>query len=228
MNEKADVKKKAYKLLLQYKLSEITIDNLLFLLDETGYELIEYTPGKNEEANIYLERLNLTNYAERCPAFTYCKGSIKAVFMREDLSVEEKRYALAHEYGHIINGHLERKCSVDGNVSDEQEANEFAHYLLNPNLIIRLRADLYNGKKKVIIAASTVVLIIIAVILLVGKIQSDKYYENYYVTDAGYKYHTKDCPYTKEKGNIRRMTKDEYETGLYSPCQVCIEGYVEG
>ena len=221
MNDTADVKKKAHKLLLQYKLSEITIDNLLFLLDEAGYVFVEYTPGKNEEANLYLERLHLTDYAERCPAFTYCKGSMKAVFVREDLTVEEKRYALAHEYGHIVSGHLERKCSFEGSVTDEQEANEFAHYFLNPSFIIRLRAKLYNNRKEVIILACSMLVFMMAVCILAVKVRSDKFYKNYYVTDTGFKYHKKDCPYTKEKGNIRRMTRDEYETGLYSPCQVC-------
>ena len=49
------------------------------------------------------------------------------------------------------------------------------------------------------------------------------YYGEYYVTPSGTKYHTKDCNFVSGKKNIHRLTKEEYESGEYKPCQICID-----
>ena len=78
-----------------------------------------------------------------------------------------------------------------------------------------------------------VVATIIAVILVLGitsipiirQIQLSKsYYGEYYVTENGEKYHTADCPVIKDKTNTHRLTNEEYESGKYEPCQICIQG----
>lgn len=44
----------------------------------------------------------------------------------------------------------------------------------------------------------------------------------YYITATGDRYHTADCGFVKDKPNARRMTKEEYASGLFTPCSRCL------
>ena len=46
-----------------------------------------------------------------------------------------KLYALAHELGHIFCNHFSTNSQSVSSVKEEREANEFAHYMLHPDLI---------------------------------------------------------------------------------------------
>jgi hypothetical protein len=48
------------------------------------------------------------------------------------------------------------------------------------------------------------------------------YYGEYYVTENGEKYHDEDCIYIKDKSNVHRLTIEEYESGEFEPCQICL------
>lgn len=43
---------------------------------------------------------------------------------------------------------------------------------------------------------------------------------HFYVTEHGNKYHTKNCPYLKNKSNIKEIS--ESDTINYAPCKICI------
>ena len=38
----------------------------------------------------------------------------------------------------------------------------------------------------------------------------------------GNKYHEKDCIFVKDKTNVHRMTEEEFESGEYEPCRICL------
>ena len=48
------------------------------------------------------------------------------------------------------------------------------------------------------------------------------YYGTYYITESGNKYHERNCIFVKDKTNIRRMTVEEFESGEYEPCAICL------
>ena len=51
---------------------------------------------------------------------------------------------------------------------------------------------------------------------------SKSYYGEYYVTESGEKYHIEDCPVIKDKTNTHRLTIEEFESGKYEPCHICM------
>ena len=53
-------------------------------------------------------------------------------------------------------------------------------------------------------------------------VRNNSYYGEYYITENGTKYHEKDCMIIKDKNNTQRLTKSDYESGDYEPCQVCL------
>ena len=107
-------------------------------------------------------------------------------------------------------------------MQQEHEANEFAHFLLHPPLSLRLRLFVRRHKKLAIafLSVFSALLLGCGIFSFVSKERS--YYGEYYLTETGTKYHTADCGYVRSKDNIRRMTKEDYATGDYSPCEKCI------
>ena len=47
------------------------------------------------------------------------------------------------------------------------------------------------------------------------------YQENYYVTASGRKYHLENCFFIQGR-DARRMTREEFDSGQYEPCKICI------
>ena len=76
----------------------------------------------------------------RC--FTYFSDKHRLVFINENLNEDEKTVVLAHEQGHIWNGHFSSKSVIGHDVMQEYQANEFEHYLLKDK-----SADLRKKKK---------------------------------------------------------------------------------
>lgn len=71
-------------------------------------------------------------------------------------------------------------------------------------------------------AAVTIIIVLSAVFIAYKKQQDKKYYGNYYITESGQKYHEAGCIFVKDKDNVHRMTIDEFESGNYEPCQICL------
>ena len=48
------------------------------------------------------------------------------------------------------------------------------------------------------------------------------YYGEYYITNSGHKYREAECIFVKDKSNVERLTKEDYYSGEYEPCQICL------
>lgn len=208
------------KMLLQkYKLGKVTLDNLGYIIEDQGYEIIEYSLGGK---NSILERLGLEVYAQGCKAFSYNGNGMKFVFVREDTTADDKMYILSHELGHIICGHMKRNGISSLDVEEERESNEFAHYILHPNIVTLASAKYYENKRPFIIALIVVVCLIIGIPVTSFIVKQNSYYGEYYVTETGSCYHEKECIFVKDKKSIHRLTENQYYSGDYSPCQICL------
>lgn len=214
------IKAKVLSLLAQYNLQTVTLDNLVFIVEDQGYEIVEYNL-LDTATNQILESLNLLAYAHSRKAFTYKQGLARFVFVFEDLSAEEKLVALAHEVGHIVCKHLKEgntECSID----EEYEANEFAHHLLHPSLWIKIKSWIISNKKKAIMIACGILAAIVLIIGLSHIVQARSYYGEYYITENGERYHKGECIFVKDKNNVERLTERDYYSGEYEPCQICL------
>ena len=172
MKIETQAKRIAKEILLQYGISEPTLENVIFIIEEQGYELLEYS-SNDTSAVIYqvIEKLNLLPYALSGKAFAYRNNDTKVVFVCEEMSASDKLYALAHELGHIICCHLGNGMT-DNEVEQEYMANEFAHFLLNPPVIFKVAIWVKNHKKATIISAIIVLLAIAVVVVGVNIAQS--------------------------------------------------------
>lgn len=222
MKIETQAKRNAKEMLLRYGISEPTLENVIFIIEEHGYELLEYSSNDTTSA-IYqvIEKLNLLPYALSGKAFAYRNNDTKVVFVCEEMSASEKLYALAHELGHIVCYHLGNGMT-ENEVEQEYMANEFAHFLLNPPIIFKIAVWVKNHKKATIISAICVLLAVVMVVVGVNIAQSKTYYKEYYITVGGEKYHEKDCIFVKDKTNIRRLTEKDFYSGEYDPCQICL------
>lgn len=215
----SEAKIKAQKMLLQYEISKITLENLLYIIEQQNFQILEYSPEEtNDSVWDIIKKLKLTPYAKSGKAFAYQQGKTKLIFLCEELTADEKLYALAHEEGHILSGHFGSSDSVE----QEQMANEIAHYLLHPPLFVKLGIAILERKKLAIAILSVILCITIALIATSIIVRNNSYYGEYYITENGTKYHEKDCMIIKDKNNTERLTKAEFESGEYDPCQVCL------
>lgn len=210
---------RAKSLLRKYKLGKVTLDNLVYIIEDQGYEIIDYSPA---EKNNILSSLNLESYSQGCKAFSYNGNGLKFVFIRDDTNANDKTYALSHELGHIICGHMKGNGTSPLDVEEEREANEFAHYILHPNLVTVAVAKYYENKKLAIVAMIVVVCLLITTPLVSFFIKQGSYYGDFYVTETGNKYHEKNCIFIKDKNSIHRLTEKDYYSGKYDACQICL------
>ncbi len=210
----------ADQILWEHKVSKLTLDNLLYFLEEQGYEVIDYSRSDNSSSTAsLLERTGTIHVAESNSAFLFSSGDQRLVFIDEELQESEKLYALAHELGHICCGHVSSSTYIHGSFEQEHQANEFAHYLLHPSIKHCFRS--WISENKLLTAVIAVVLILgIVSIPIVTYYQSKIYHDYYFITDGGEHYHLEDCYYIKGK-SAHRMTKEEFESGKYSPCKIC-------
>ena len=221
MSSERVVQAKVKDMLSHYKLSKVTLDNLVFIIEDQGFEIIEYVFGEDSSSNRLIERLALTNYSRANKAFAYQCGASRFVFVSEDMSATEKLYALAHEVGHIFCGHLQdgnMACSVE----EEYEANEFAHAILHPGMWDCV-VQWIREHKKAVYTGAFALLVLCAVVI--GGIYNERQrscYGEYYITDSGHKYHEAECIFVKDKNNVERLTKADYYSGEYEPCQICL------
>lgn len=216
----SEAKIKVKNLLLQYKISKITLENLLYIVEQQGFEILEYSQFEQHDSVWeIIRKLELTTYALSGQAFAYQCGRTKIVFLCDELSANEKLYALAHEEGHILCGHL----TNDNNyIEQEHLANEIAHYLLNPPSSLKAWLTILEHKKTLtaVIAVVGILAIILGISMFIY--QNTRYYGNYYVTENGLKYHEADCMTIKGKADIRRFTDEDFASGEYEPCHVCL------
>ncbi len=202
----------AWHVLRTNGLTSPTLENLVFLISSEGYELIDYDES-NPDLQLLFDELRLTGDILRQNAFLYRNGDVKLLFVHARLDAQEKRYALAHELGHIMFGHRGAHSSV----SEEHEANEFAHYLLYPPAALRAWIGLASHKVPVLIT-----LFVLTCLTSLAGIMVGRSYSPYYVTGGGSRYHLASCPVIRGKTNLHHLKQEELEKGMYSPCRICL------
>ena len=218
MNIENEARFRAKEFLLENGISKITLENILFILEKQGFRFVEYSQNyMNDSSWTIIKQLKLEQYALSGKAFAYKNGTTKLIFLCDEMTANEKLYALAHEEGHILCGHLEIACE-GSSVEQEHLANEIAHYLITPPLHIRLWVKILERKR----AAAAIVCVAVVSCIAISLIQNSSYHGNYYVTENGSKYHDEDCMIIKDKTNTRRLTEKDNESGEYEPCQVCL------
>lgn len=141
----------AYKFRLAHKLNDlyITYFELVRLAQQCGYGVSSYLQAKKD---IFI--LGLSATAQNCDAFTFFSGSSIKIYIKDGLSDWERRFALAHELGHIVMKHtfvgaIAKSKTVD---KQEKEADDFALYLLGVPCVVR-RKHLSIGQISKLISA---------------------------------------------------------------------------
>lgn len=204
----------------KYRIIKPDLDELRSIISSQGYTVIEFNGIYNDENVVaIIEELNLDALISERKGFTYADANNRLVFLHEDLSYDEKLNVLVHEEGHIFCGHIKEKDYIGRDVQQEKEANEFAHYLMNPTFIDKSKFFVCKNKLWFSIASVLLAVCIVGVGLLA---REQSYYGEYYVTETGSKYHKMDCIHTKNKTNIRRLTEEEFNSGEYEPCEMCL------
>lgn len=207
-------------LLNRCKLKQPTLDDVVFLVEENGYEIIDFEPGSPSADKLFQE-LSLSEAVCAQDAFLYTNRNVKLLFLKDSLDADEKRFAAAHELGHIVCGHSQTKPSV----KEEYEANEFVHYFLNPSLRIRLRNVLLRHEWRTVAVLLAIVITVTGGIIAYSAMMDQKY-SPYYATSMGKKYHLRNCTQINDKTNVRRLTREELESGDYEPCGTCLHNLI--
>lgn len=213
-----EVKKRVKQFRKKFGVVKCDYESLRIAAEKQGYTIVEFNHIKNDESvAVLLSSLGLTNYASCSKCFTYADKNYRIVFVHEGLNDEEKAMVLAHENGHIFLEHFSSSQVIGRDVQEEYEANEFAHYLHKGSASLG-----FKKHKKLYISIIVVILLAAITAAVIAIINESKYYEDYYVTATGNKYHTEDCSFVGGKDNSSRMTMEQYESGRYEPCARCI------
>ncbi|CDA19439.1 unknown [Ruminococcus sp. CAG:488] len=207
----------------QFSVYSVTYPALKEAVETQGYTVVEFSHICNEKAVACLiDALNISDAVLRSKGFTYADCDHRVVFIHEDLSDDEKLMILAHEEGHIFCRHMNTSPIIGQDVQDEYEANEFAHYLLNPGCCSKIKSTFHRHKKLILALIIALALLSAAISTLYYTHEKQSYYGEYYITESGSKYHKKDCIFVKDKTNIHRMSNYEFESGEYEPCRICL------
>ena len=206
-----------------YAVRTVSCSSLRDTVEKMGYTLVPFLPAGNSAAvETVLRTLGLEEAARSAKAFTYADENYRLVFLRRDLAEAEQLVLLSHEIGHVFLGHMSRASILGRDVTEEYEANEFSHYLLHAGPAARFKAAFLAHRKRNLAIAALIVLLAAAAVT--GRILylRQTYYGSYYVTATGTKYHKRSCVVIKKSNSVRRMTIEDYESGEYEPCQVCL------
>lgn len=218
-----DIRRLTVDIRKMYGIDIVNLYSLKKIIETYGYTIIEFDESQNDEdVSIVIEKLDLTDFIIRHKGFSYADADCRLVFIWKDLDDQEKLIILAHELGHISCNHLSHAPILGTCVIEEDEANQFAHYLLRPTFAdtVVISSNLY--KKRIIIACCVLLLLSCVFGIGVYSKKQEKYCEDYYITTTGEKYHEAGCMFVKDKKNVHRMTIEEFESGKYTPCQMCL------
>lgn len=228
------MKRKVRSFLKEHRIRQISSAQLIRALKEQGYTVLKFNRLCNDEdMEELIDALHLRGYVASSKGFTYANADYRMVFVHEDLSEKESCMVLAHEQGHITCGHTDKPPILGEDVRQENEANEFAHCLLKPGLWERMKMwRRRHATLACILAVLCALMIVVGAVLALHESKqasSDRAeygqqeeFGEYYITATGDRYHTADCGFVKDKPNARRMTKEEYASGLFTPCSRCL------
>ncbi len=201
-----------------------SLEEIRHILTLQGYSVVEFCPLFNDgEVGALLRELELQEYVLGQNGFTFANRNHRIIFLNEDLSQDEQRLVLLHEQGHIFCGHMEELPIMGREVFHEQEANAFLFHMENPTFADRLH-HFFRCHKRAVTAA-----VLLAAVLAVGCVatvltveQHLPSYEQLLVVDGGSHYHQAGCISVKDRLATRSLTREEFESDLFSPCPVCL------
>ena len=213
------IRKKANSYYRQYLKGGVTVEKITAAMESQGYTVISFNNECSSEDVEELGRLmGVTENMRRCKGFTYADSRNRLVFINEDLSDRERIIVLLHEQGHILFSHMGATPVLGKDVMQEYEANEFVHYVITPDL----SGKISRSRKGITAAAAVLTSALIMTAAAVSYTDRQQYHEDYVVTASGEKYHLPHCTYVKHKDNVRGLTEEEFTSGKYTPCSVCI------
>ena len=64
MNKEKIIRYQAHSLLLQYRIQTVTLDNLVYIIEDQGYEIVEYG-SEDFESQHLLDKMGLTAYLSK-------------------------------------------------------------------------------------------------------------------------------------------------------------------
>ena len=218
MNEK--IFKTAKKFIKGIK-RKVEFSNIENYLNSMEIQIIFFnTP----QGDVEVMRYNLKSKTEKYSAFTYW-GTVKIIFIDNDISCEDKLYALLHEVGHILLGHIgDGKLYIRNRILIDIEADAFTHEVLHPR------------KKKRVFAPCLASILIgfilggsfactyfnvdtasVSDITYAEELETEAEYV--LVTPSGTKFHRSDCRYVRGKDCTEYTRENASEK--YAPCSVC-------
>ena len=217
------VQKTAERFSLRHDLLEISYPALKKAAQNIGYTVIEFHHLCNEKhVETVICNLDIEDAVRVSRGFTYANQDYRLIFIHEDLNEDEKVLVLSHEIGHIVCEHFSGDTIIGNDVRQEHEANEFSHYLLKETFTRKSRM-FFKKHKKIVIIAVILLLIICAGLLIGWKIRKEEsYFGEYYISASGKKYHKKYCVFVKDKTTAQRLAQEDYESGAYTPCKMCL------
>ena len=95
-------------------------------------------------------------------------------------------------------------------------------YMLNKGVDRKSCVAAKKHIKAIRIILVSLTALVIGLLALNAVKKEQNYYGEYYLTLTGSKYHVKQCIHIEGKTNVHRMTIDEFESGEYAPCRVCL------
>lgn len=208
--------REARTFLTQLNHRPFTVSDLEKALQAQGFSLVEYSRISNsKEVSTLLNSLRLLEYAAGQSAFTYQDPNLRIVFMQENLSQQEQLILLSHELGHILCGHMGqvRTTGPASGVLQEQEANEFAAYLMR-----------YNQRRKprrIIIWTVVCILAAALAAFLILHIPEADADQTVYLTQSGKCYHREDCKFVEGKTNTTAVTLAQAKEAGFDACTWC-------
>ena len=206
-----------------HSLTNVTYQKLKAAAVDIGYTLIEFNAIFNDaDVEAVIKNLRIDESLLRARGFTYADANYRLIFLNEDLTEKEKLIVLAHEIGHVLCNHTSTHPVIGRDVKEEYEANEFAHYLLNPGIWMKCKRFLKRHTKAVVISLIALVVLVVGTAGGLHMKKEASYHGDYYVTPTGAKYHKRECMYIKDKTSVTRLTEEEYATGKYKACDACL------
>ncbi len=208
------IQKAAKKLFKQLK-GNLTFEAVESHLKKIGYRVIFFnTPAGDEE----VQRYHLAETIKQAKAFTYC-STAKLVFINNQLSAEDKRYALLHEAAHIILKHLDiERLSVHSSILLDINADAFVHYLLNPQQPSHKTAA---SCLAVVIAASGLIFYNPATNTSTTSVASitTRSVDTVHITSTGQKFHSANCGTITGRATAQISRTEALK--IHEPCSMC-------
>ena len=151
----------ALRMQRNYGIIRPSLDDVYRIVKDQGYEIIDFDPDdKSEALSLLSQELGLSIQIMAQDAFVVQNNRIQLLFVKDSLEVDEKLVAMVHELGHIMCGHMHDGSHLP-TITEEYQANEFTHYVLNPTLPVRLLVTLQKHRKLSLSVALLIILLLI-------------------------------------------------------------------